>query len=81
VLLVSTIDIVLWAISQKSPIRPEAIRICWSVSRATSFRWRDALEDARLRAQSIPRPMPPGTRRPVFSSDQIAEFIAPELSA
>lgn len=43
------IDVVLWAISFRRVITVEDILTRWSVSRATAFRWRAPLNDARER--------------------------------
>lgn len=65
----ATIDIVIWAISQRKPISKDGIVARWGVSRSTAWRWLKDLEDARLRVQilGIP-PAPQYTRRPIVDS-------------
>lgn len=64
-MLKSSIDVVLWAIAQKSPITRERIIERWDVCRATSYRWVLPLEEARQRAQRMQFAPPPRYRTPM----------------
>lgn len=50
VMLESSIDVVLWAIQQRTPISVDAIRTRWGVHKSTAYRWLALLNDARDRA-------------------------------
>lgn len=59
-----SVDIVMWAIVQRTPITPERVRARWDVHRATSYRWAQQLELARQRALNLDLPRAPDYRRP-----------------
>lgn len=63
-MLLTSIDVVLWAIAQRTPITRERIIARWGVCRATSYRWLQPLEEARQRAALIRHPTRPSYRRP-----------------
>lgn len=65
ILLLSSIDVVLWAIAQHKPITRDSIHARWNVDRATCYRWRGPLEEARQRAQNMAIPPGPTYRRPI----------------
>lgn len=66
----SYVDKVLWAIAQRTPITWEAVASRFGVSRATAFRWRRPLEDARQRAQLMDIPRAAGRRTPLAADTE-----------
>lgn len=46
-------EVVLWAIQPHTRVTIQAISDRWSVSRATAYRWRNGLNDARAMARAM----------------------------
>lgn len=69
----ASVDVVLWAIARQRAITVADICARWGVHKSTAFRWRDLLNDARERAQSLHH----RHRTPVLEQDRERQPTTP----